>query len=238
MTIAFISDLHLTPEMPTSTILFEQFIAHASRYISQLYILGDLFDYWVGDDGAEALGHQQVEATLRRTVEAGTAIRFLHGNRDFLVGKQFAERTGCTLMPDPVVIEPDGIRVLLTHGDSLCTDDLEHQSARRHMLSHKWQLAFLNQPLPQRMASALAMRRESEHNKKRKPPEIMDVTQSAVDAMMRDHESRILIHGHTHRPAVHEFEIDGTPALRYVLGDWGQRKSVIYLENGQLTMRR
>ncbi len=238
MAIAFISDLHLTPEAPRSTLLFEQFIANACHYITQLYILGDLFEYWIGDDGGEVLGHQKVEAALRKTVDAGTEIFFLPGNRDFLIGEAFAERTGCRLMPDPVVIQPDGIRILLTHGDALCTDDTSHQAARHQMLSGKWKRMFLEQPLHQRMQTAFTMRQESEQNKGSNPPEIMDVNQSAVEEMMRKHDVHIMIHGHTHQPAAHAFRLDGQLRRRYVLGDWYDRKSVIYFEQGHLTLRR
>ncbi|MDE0097776.1 MAG: UDP-2,3-diacylglucosamine diphosphatase [Gammaproteobacteria bacterium] len=238
MTIAFISDLHLTPERPESKRLFERFIIDAHRYITRLYILGDLFEYWVGDDGADTLGHLDAEAAIRRAVDTGVEVLFLHGNRDFLIGNAFAERTGCRLLPDPVVITHDGLRILLTHGDALCTDDVEHQASRRQMLSGKWKLAFLEQPLARRMETADAMRRRSEREKREKPMEIMDVNQDAVEALMREHDVRILIHGHTHKPAAHEFEIDGELARRYVLGDWYEQKSALYLDNGHLVLQR
>ncbi len=238
MTIAFISDLHLTAERPESKGLFERFITDVHRYITRLYILGDLFEYWVGDDGAEALGHLDVESAIRRTVDTGVEVFLLHGNRDFLIGNAFAKRTGCRLLPDPVVITPDGLRILLTHGDALCTDDVEHQASRRQMLSGKWKLAFLGQPLERRMETADAMRCRSEREKREKPMEIMDVNQDAVEALMREHDVRILIHGHTHKPAAHEFEIDGELARRYVLGDWYEQKSALYYDNGQLALQR
>ena len=238
MTIAFISDLHLTPERPVSTRLFGRFVADAHRYITRLYILGDLFEYWIGDDGNEALGYLDVESALRHAVDSGTEVFFLHGNRDFLIGQEFAERTGCRLLPDPVVISPDGVRILLTHGDALCTDDVEHQAARRQMLSGKWQSAFLAQPLGQRMETSSALRQRSEREKRHKPMEIMDVNQNAVEALMREHDVRVLIHGHTHRPAAHEFELDGELARRYVLGDWYDQKSAIYFDGGRLVLQR
>ena len=238
MTIAFISDLHLTPERPESKRLFERFITDARRHITRLYILGDLFEYWVGDDGAEALGHLDVESALRRASETGVETFLLHGNRDFLIGNGFAERTGCRLLPDPVVITLDGLRILLTHGDALCTDDVEHQASRRQMLSGKWKLAFLEQSLERRMETADAMRRRSEREKREKPMAIMDVNQDAVEALMREHDVRILIHGHTHKPAAHEFEIDGELARRYVLGDWYEQKSALYYDGGHLVLQR
>ena len=238
MTIAFISDLHLTPDRPHSTALFRDFIHHASRYLDELYILGDLFEYWIGDDGAENLGHGEVETALANTVKAGTAIYFIHGNRDFLVGDAFATRTGCRLMPDPIIIEPDGQRILLTHGDALCTDDVEHQIARTQMLSSKWKLAFLDKPLEERAEAAAALRSESEVGKQHKPMEIMDVNQVAVESLMRKHDVKIMIHGHTHKPAAHEFHSDGKLMRRFVLGDWYEQKSAIFMEQGRLTLRR
>jgi UDP-2,3-diacylglucosamine hydrolase len=238
MTIAFISDLHLTPDRPASTRLFEKFIDAAPHYLTQVYILGDLFEYWVGDDGAGALGHEPVEEALKRTVDSGTEVFFVHGNRDFLVGEAFAERTGCTLLPDPVVIRPDNLPVLLTHGDALCTDDVEHQASRQRMLSGKWKVAFLGKSLDERIATASTLRARSDRGKQEKPTEIMDVNQQAVESLMRAHDVRIMIHGHTHRPGAHEFLIDGERARRFVLGDWYEQKSAIYWESGRMVLRR
>jgi UDP-2,3-diacylglucosamine hydrolase len=238
MTIAFISDLHLTPERPQSTVLFAEFLEKCDGLVESLYILGDLFEYWVGDDGAGALGHQDVEAALRRTVEAGIPVYFLHGNRDFLVGEEFAGRSGCTLLPDPVTIDLAGRPVLLTHGDALCTDDVEHQEARKTMLSSKWKMAFLGQSLEQRMQTAAAMRNRSELGKQSKDPEMMDVNQAAVESLMREHGVKVLIHGHTHLPGVHEFPLDGENARRYVLGDWYTQRSVLYFNDGKLALTR
>lgn len=238
MTIALISDLHLTPDRPHSTALFNSFISDASSYLDQLYILGDLFEYWVGDDGAGLLGHESVEQALVRTVDRGVEVFFLHGNRDFLVGDAFAARSGCQLLPDPVVIEPDGLKILLTHGDALCTDDLVHQRARNEMLTTEWKQAFLAKPLRERAAAANALRMESESGKQAKPVEIMDVNQDAVAALMAEWSVDIMIHGHTHKPAAHEFFQDGKLMRRYVLGDWYEQKSSILIDNGRLTLRR
>ncbi|MBX2867504.1 MAG: UDP-2,3-diacylglucosamine diphosphatase [Acidiferrobacterales bacterium] len=238
MTIAFISDLHLTPDRPHSTEMFTTFASGARKYLNGLYILGDLFEYWIGDDGVSALGHESTEAAIRSVVDSGVPVYFLHGNRDFLVGEQFAKRTGCQLLPDPVVVEEDGLRILLTHGDALCTDDIDHQTARKQMLTSKWKLAFLNNPLESRFETADQMRKQSAVAKKTKSMEIMDVNQSAVEAMMKEHQVDIMIHGHTHKPAAHEFEIDGKLARRYVLGDWYEQKSLILLDQGKLTLRR
>ncbi len=241
MTTAFISDLHLTPERPASTRLFEKFLAGAGRLLERLYILGDLFDYWVGDDSAEPLGHASVETKIRAAVCAGTRIFFMRGNRDFLVGEDFAERTGCILLPDPTVVSLENRDFLLTHGDGLCTDDHEHQRSRKQMLSAKWKDSFLQEPLQQRMQTAAAMRRKSESDKLDKldkNPAIMDVNQAAVEALMRQHGVDTLIHGHTHRPAVHRFQLQEKPAWRYVLGDWYAEPSALYHHQGRLALRR
>ncbi len=238
MTTAFIADLHLTPERPASTRLFEEFLSGAAGLLERLYILGDLFEYWVGDDGGEPLGHARVEAALRKTADAGTGLFFMHGNRDFLVGDEFARRTGCTLLPDPVVITLHQRDFLLTHGDALCTDDPEHQQSRREMLSAKWKVAFLQKPLEQRMQTAETMRRRSEAAKQTKSMAVMDVNQEAVEALMREHGVTTLIHGHTHQPAVHRFELDQKPAWRYVLGDWYEQKSALYCDEGKLALKK
>ncbi|MGI9317856.1 MAG: UDP-2,3-diacylglucosamine diphosphatase [bacterium] len=238
VTIAFISDLHLTPDRPVSTRLFEEFVADAGLFLRQLYVLGDLFEYWIGDDGAELLGHEDVEVAIRKIVDSGTDVFFLHGNRDFLVGQSFSERTGCKLLPDPIVVDFDQTRILLTHGDALCTDDIEHQEARRQMLSSKWKAAFLDKTLDQRFQTADTMRKESEINKLNKSMEIMDVNQEAVETLMLKHDVDLMIHGHTHKPAAHEFTLNGRLKRRYVLGDWYTQKSAIFYNDGKLVLRR
>ena len=244
MSVAFISDLHLTPERPASTRLFKEFLGQAARRLERLYILGDLFDYWVGDDGGAPLGHGGVETALRRTAEAGTRIFCMRGNRDFLIGGAFAERAGCELLPDPVIVELPGPgpaanrRFLLSHGDALCTDDVEHQASRREMLSAKWKTAFLQKPLPRRMEAAAAMRRRSEEAKRHKTRAVMDVNQAAVENLMRQHGADTLVHGHTHLPAVHRFSLDGKPAWRYVLGDWYEQRSALYYHRGILALKK
>ena len=238
MTTAFISDLHLTPDRPASTVMFEEFIAGAISTISTLYILGDLFEFWIGDDGAKALGHHPVERTLKDATDQGMKIFFIHGNRDFLVGSEFSERTGCTILDDPTVIDLGELKVLLTHGDALCTDDTEHQNARGQMLSSKWKMAFLQDGLEKRLEKANALRQQSEVNKQSKSMDIMDVNQQAVEELLREHQVNIMIHGHTHKPAAHEFILDGQLTRRYVLGDWYTQKSAIFYENGKIVLRR
>jgi len=237
MTTAFIADLHLSPQRPQAIRLFAQFLRRGAGRLESIYILGDLFDYWVGDDGADALGHRAVEAALLAATAAGTRIFFMRGNRDFLIGDDFARRSGCELLPDPAVIEP-GRRMLLTHGDALCTDDTEHQRARGQMLSAKWQRAFLKQPLDERMHTAAAMRAQSESAKRRKSMALMDVNQDAVETLMLRHRADTMIHGHTHQPAVHRFRLGGKAAWRYVLGDWFDGRSAAYYAGGHLALRK
>ncbi|WP_424945805.1 UDP-2,3-diacylglucosamine diphosphatase [Candidatus Spongiihabitans sp.] len=237
MTIAFISDLHLDPVRPESTQWFKEFMSHSIDRLSRLYILGDLFEVWIGDDGRDTLGQGAVENIIKATVHAGLDIFFMHGNRDFLVGNDFAKRTGCKILPDPTLITLDSKQVLLTHGDALCTDDIEHQTARQEMLTAKWKMAFLNKPVNQRMDTARSMRTQSETSKKTKSMAMMDVNQQQVEKVMREHGVLTMIHGHTHKPAVHEFSLDGAPAKRYVLGDWYTQKSVLYYDHGGFALR-
>ncbi len=237
MSIAFISDIHLSAQRPATTQLFEEFLAENERLLERLYILGDLFDYWVGDDSVGLLGHDAVEAALRNTVTAGTQVFFMHGNRDFLVGEEFARRTGCQLLSDPAVVSYEHRNLLLTHGDALCTDDIEHQNSRRQMLSAKWKTAFLQQPLAERIHTAAAMRAQSKAAKRTKSRSVMDVNPHAVENLMRQHGVDTMIHGHTHQPAVHAFEIAQKPAWRYVLGDWPKRRNALYLQQGELVLK-
>ncbi len=238
MRVAFISDVHLTPQNPSSQHRFEEFMRAAGRLLQRLYILGDLFDYWVGDDGADALGQAPAEAALRDAIAAGVEVFFMRGNRDFLVGDDFARRVGCAILPDPTLITLGQRRLLLSHGDRLCTDDIEHQQARQQMLSAKWQRAFLRQPLAQRMDVAAQLRRQSEADKRTKSAALMDVNQAAVQTLMRRHAVATLVHGHTHRPAVHRFDLDAKPAWRYVLGDWYTQNSALYYHDGSLAFKK
>ncbi len=240
MTIAFISDLHLDPARPDATKWFGEFMRQSTRRLRQVYILGDLFEVWIGDDGRDAMGQGEVENIIKSTIDAGLEIFFMRGNRDFLVGGEFAKRTGCKILGDPALIALDAHKILLTHGDTLCIDDIEHQAARKEMISAKWKLAFLNKSIDERKLVAQQMRKRSESNKQQKSMEIMeimDVNQRHVEKVMRHHGVATLIHGHTHKPAVHAFCLDGKPAKRYVLGDWYTQKSVLYYHAGRFTLR-
>lgn len=231
--ILFISDLHLSQAYPDSLSRFENFSYTLPKAVGQLFLLGDVFDFWIGDDGAATLGHHKIEKQLHRISSSGVELFFLPGNRDFLVGQDFSNRTGCKLLPDPSIIEIGGKRVYLTHGDALCTDDTEHQQNRRVLLSSKWRKAFLDKSIEDRLDTALGLRQQSEDSKRAKPMNIMDINQPHLEDIMRENQVRTVIHGHTHKPAIHEFDLDGVAARRYVLGDWYTQNSVLTFRDGE-----
>ena len=222
MSLLFVSDLHLDADRPEATRAFYRFLEERASNAKALYVLGDLFEAWVGDDDDSPLAREVVEA-LAQLAASGTAVYFAHGNRDFLVGEDFCQRSGAILLEETSVIEIGGERVLLMHGDSLCTDDHDYQEFRAMVRDPGWQAGFLALPLMERRALAAQARDASRLSTSGKPAEIMDVNAAAVAETMRLNGVRRLIHGHTHRPAVHEFNLDGAPATRTVLGDWFRR---------------
>ncbi len=226
MTTLFISDLHLDPASPDITSQALAFLDQEARDAEALYILGDLFETWVGDDDPEPEKRRVVTA-LRRLADAGVRCYFMHGNRDFMIGAEFAAATGCTLLSDPTVVDMYGTPVILMHGDTLCTDDHEYQAFRAMVRNPAWQQAMLARPLAERLAIAEQLRATSAASMAGKSMEIMDVNQDAVEAALRAQGVYTLLHGHTHRPAVHRFEVDGHEAARIVLGDWYTQGSVL-----------
>lgn len=227
MTTLFISDLHLDETRPGIIDVFCKFLrGEDAQNADALYILGDLFESWIGDDDDAPLALTVAEE-LRALSRQDVPIYFMHGNRDFLLGNTYAERAGMHLLPDPTVINLDGQPTLLMHGDTLCTDDVEYQRFRAMVRDPAWQRKFLAQSLAKRKAFARQARGESRKHTATAKPEIMDVNQAAVEAAMRKHRVRRLIHGHTHRPATHQFDLDGSPAERIVLGDWYEQSSVL-----------
>ena len=228
MSTLFISDLHLDESRPQLVDAFEELLAAQAKNVDALYILGDLFESYIGDDDDAALNARVARAT-RTLRDAGVPVFFMHGNRDFLLGPDYAARAGMTLLEDPAVIELAGERVLLMHGDTLCTDDVEYLKFRTLVRDPNWQRAFLAKPLAERRAFAAQARGESRRHTANAKPEIMDVNQIAVEAALRTHGVRRLIHGHTHRPATHRFDVDGMKAERIVLGDWYEQASSLTL---------
>ena len=217
--ILFISDLHLCSSRPESCRIFFDFLAGPARRAQALYILGDLFEYWAGDDDIDDPFNAGIVEALR-TCAAHVSVRLMHGNRDFLLGDRFARTAAVQLIEDPILIDCGGVQTLLTHGDALCTDDADYMRFRAEVRSKTWLDRFLATPLPERKSKIEALRRESEAEKKRKPSEIMDVNAAAVATLLREHGYPRLIHGHTHRPAIHEHLVDGHRCERWVLADW------------------
>ena len=232
MSLLFISDLHLDAAWPAACAQFSAFLRGAAREAEALYILGDLFELWVGDDDDDPL-RRAMSSELAGLTRSGTACYVMHGNRDFLLGKNFAEASGCQLLADPVTLDIGGERVLVTHGDLLCRGDTSYQQLRAQVRRPAWQRRFLRLPLATRMALAGAARAGSQRHMQRAQPMIMDVTPDAVVAAMRATGARTLIHGHTHRPGIHEFQLDGAVARRIVLGAWYEQGSCLRWRDGR-----
>lgn len=215
----FISDLHLAPERPATVERFLGFLRWRARGAESLYILGDLFDAWIGDDDDTA-PYPEIRAALRGLADAGTRCHLMHGNRDFLLGRAFARDTGCSLLQDPTLKDLAGTPTLLMHGDLLCTDDLPYQRLRRRLRNPIVIRLFLWKSLLRRRAIAAEYRHRSGAATAMKAQAIMDVNQGTVADFMRRHGARRLIHGHTHRPADHPFDLDGQAVIRCVLAEW------------------
>ncbi|NNF66513.1 MAG: UDP-2,3-diacylglucosamine diphosphatase [Gammaproteobacteria bacterium] len=226
MSLMFISDLHLDAKQPEIGEQFMHFLQSQAPAADALYILGDLFESWVGDDDPQPEKERVVRA-IRQLADDGLPCYFMRGNRDFLVGQEFATAAGLELLADEVVIQINGEPVLLVHGDSLCTDDTEYQAFRSMVRSPAWQEQFLAAPLEERLALAVEARKRSAAHNSTADDAIMDVNQQAVESLMRENNVLTLLHGHTHRPAIHRFNLDEQPATRIVLGDWYEQGSVV-----------
>jgi UDP-2,3-diacylglucosamine hydrolase len=226
LTVLFLSDVHLDVERPATIETFVDFIQREGIQAERLFILGDLFEVWVGDDEDDPriLPVLEALATLK-AYEVPCYV--MHGNRDFLIGEGFAKRTGCRIMSDYVTVEIYGKAMLLTHGDLLCTDDTAYMKLRTTVRDSEWQQSFLQKPIAERRAIAASMRARSKTETAAKASDIMDVNQNAVAQTMHSHGVQYLIHGHTHRPGVHRFELDGQTATRIVLGDWYDQGTVL-----------
>jgi len=236
MTTLFISDLHLDAERPAITELFGAFMHREGRQAEAVYILGDLFEAWVGDDDPSGTG-AYVADRIREVVELGVPVYFIRGNRDFLVGDAFARRAGMRILPDPAVVTLYGRPTLLMHGDLLCTDDVAYQQFRAQTRDPAWQQQFLGQPLAARLAFAAQARAASQARQhgmiqadRAQFETVTDVTPATVEATLRRFGVATLIHGHTHRPAIHALDIDGRACRRIVLGDWYEQGSVLRMD--------
>ena len=230
----FISDLHLCAERPQITQIFNRFITETAPAAESLYILGDLFEFWIGDD---QLDHDPLAADVAQKLSVlaatGTRIFFMHGNRDFLIGERLARKANLDILADPTLINDHNSPVLLMHGDTLCTGDANYQSFRQQVRSTEWQKQILAKPYTERVALAQSIRSQSDIEKSMKADAIMDVNVDAVAEAFRRCKSPVLVHGHTHRPATHEHQVDGQLYIRRVLQDWHEVGGYLSCSNGE-----
>jgi UDP-2,3-diacylglucosamine hydrolase len=226
----FISDLHLSADHPEILSAFTEFLSTTAPQAEALYILGDLFEYWAGDDDLEDPFNLQVVSALAKLNAGGTALYLMYGNRDFLMGEALAAACGAKLLPDPTLISVHGIPTLLMHGDTLCTDDTNYMAFRAQVRTPGWQANFLAQPLARRKAQIEQLRAQSKQAQSLKAAEIMDVNAESVINTLREHNYPRLIHGHTHRPARHEHEVDRHRCERWVLPDWYEQGGYLHCD--------
>nr|WP_205346604.1 UDP-2,3-diacylglucosamine diphosphatase [Stutzerimonas stutzeri] len=227
-----ISDLHLEEERPDITRAFLHFLATRATQAEALYILGDFFEVWIGDDAMTPF-QESIAGALRALSERGVRIYLMHGNRDFMLGQTFCHKAGCKLLADPSVVQLCGEPVLLMHGDSLCTRDEGYMRLRRLLRNPLSMFVLRNLPLATRRKLARKLRNESRTQTRMKASDIIDVTPELIPGVLAEHRVRTLIHGHTHRPATHDLEVNGQPAKRIVLGDWDRQGWALQVdENG------
>lgn len=227
-TYLFISDLHLCASRPHITNAFLVFLQSTAIKAKALYILGDLFEYWAGDDDIDDAFHQQIITAFRALANTGVQLFLMHGNRDFLISQDFCAAAKITLLNDPTLVVIHGEKALLSHGDDLCTDDVAYQNFRHQVRDKNWQKEFLSQSLEMRKQQIEAIRTHSEQEKSQKSAQIMDVNLDAVNALLQAyHYPQLLIHGHTHRPNQHKIQLDGHNTTRWVLGDWYEQGSYL-----------
>lgn len=223
----FLSDLHLTPERPNISQAFLTFLATEAKRAERVYLIGDLFEFWIGDDAAALLGAEPILAAMKE-LSNNVDCYFIAGNRDFLVDQRFTSETGFTILADETVIDLYGTKTLVLHGDSLCTDDIAHMHFREQMVTNQvWRKGFLSLDIPTRIEQAKQARMQSHEHKAGISMEIMDVTESAVIQAFEDNSVTRMIHGHTHRQNIHKYQTSMGEAQRYVLGDWGKTASIL-----------
>jgi len=227
----FISDLHLCESRPEIIEAFTTFLEEAAAQADALYILGDLFEYWAGDDAIQSGMHAKSIQALRKLSQQGVKVFLMHGNRDFLLGDIFAQATNIKILQDPTLVTLYGNSILLSHGDALCTEDIAYQAFRSEVRTDIWKTQFLDQPLESRIAYIESVRNKSELEKSVKSMAIMDVNLEAVKQLLKEyHYPPMLIHGHTHRPMQHHHHVDGHACERWVLGDWYHQGSYLKLD--------
>lgn len=227
--VLLISDLHLDPARPELTGAFLDFLHNTASTAGALYILGDFFNVWIGDDDDAPLC-AEISRALKHLSDAGTAVYLMHGNRDFLMGKAWAAACGASLLHEPYLLEQDGVQFLLAHGDAFCTRDSDYMAFRAMVRDPEWQRSFLSRPLAERRAFADQARARSKTMSSNKPDDIMDVTPAEVDKLLADHGINTLIHGHTHRPFIHQLAGGRT---RIVLGDWDKQGWYVEIKGGK-----
>ena len=235
--IFFVSDLHLSPRSPGATRLFLQFLAGRARQAEELYILGDLFEAWIGDDDSGDPFNAQVVAALRAASDAGLRISVMHGNRDFLLGDGFAAATGAWLIGDPHLLSTPEWQFILSHGDALCLDDATYMAFRAQVRNPGWQAALLTRPLGERRAIAAHMREVSESSQRDKDNPYTNLQAGATDDFLREHGYVTFIHGHTHQPAKHDHIVDGIHVERWVLADWHEERGECLAWDGETLTR-
>lgn len=227
--ILFISDLHLSPERPFIIELFNQFVNERAIHSDALYILGDFFEYWIGDDDP-ATEFTSIFSAFEALKQHQVPVYFMHGNRDFLVGNDFEKKTHCQIINDPSIIEINNHKIILLHGDSLCTKDIQYQNFKTLVRSDSWQHEFTSKTLLERKKIVEGLRQTSKEETSSKDENIMDAEQDAVDELMLEKQVQFMIHGHTHRPKTHYAMLNGTKTTRIVLGDWYDHGSVLSIK--------
>ncbi|OLQ86876.1 UDP-2,3-diacylglucosamine diphosphatase [Vibrio ponticus] len=236
MTTLFISDLHLSPNTPEINASFKRFMRNEAIHADALYVLGDLFDFWIGDDDNCEFA-QQIRAEFKRLTDSGVPCFFTKGNRDFLVGKRFAKQTGVTLLGDETVINLYGRKAVILHGDTLCTEDVQYLAFRAKVNQPWLQWIFNRLPMAVKTPIVRKVQSGARDTKKSKSLTIMDVTQSEVERVMLDHQVDLMIHGHTHRPNIHKFTIENKEMTRIVLGDWYEQSSILCIDANKFSLQ-
>ncbi len=232
----FISDLHLSPERPDVAAAFIGVLIDAAQSAEAIYLIGDLFEYWIGDDAAELLGATEILGAMQQTAQH-IPCYFIAGNRDFLVGEEFSKKTGFKILEDETIIDLYGKPTLILHGDSLCTDDIAHQQFRQAMVTNlEWRTQFLQLAIPERIEQAKLARTQSQEHKSSVSMGIMDVTESSVLKAFKERGVTQMIHGHTHRQNCHDYSVDSIELKRYVLGDWDKTSSVLIANKDELNI--